>query len=172
MIGPPASPVTKAAGAAIAGIAALAVGALVVGCVIGRAFVGTRPDALAGVWVDSARATPTDTVAWILSPGGTDETLHITVVRRPAGDSTVTPPTIVRETTRYGAWYVAGDPDDTTARQLCVRRKGRAARSACFRFHLDTLPASDLGGARRRLVVFGYQGHHRSGDRVLFERLP
>ena len=43
--------------------------------------VGPKPHELVGVWIDSAKATPTDTIAWILGADGDDRTLHVHVSR-------------------------------------------------------------------------------------------
>jgi hypothetical protein len=122
---------------------------------------------LAGVWVDSTKATPADTIAWKLDPNGSDWTLEIRIVR----DSAMRVTTERRET-RYGYWYLQGVLTDTAGRALCIKVRPRDG-ATCYAFELDTLPAPQGGGpARRRMVVLGYQGQQHKRTRVLIERLP
>jgi hypothetical protein len=126
---------------------------------------------LAGVWVDSTKATPTDTVAWKLDPNGSDWTLEIRVLR----DSLMRV-TTEQHVTRYGYWYLRGALADTAGRALCIKVRPRDG-ATCYAFELDTVraargdaPVAD-GAPRRRLVVLGYQGQQHKRTRVLIERL-
>lgn len=121
---------------------------------------GPRPPELAGVWVDSSKSTPTDTIAWTLAENGEDGTLHISV----GWDHGVA--SISETRTHYGNWYVDGTIADSAGRRLCIKRRPRDGPT-CSRFRLDS-PANSA----RRLAILGYRSAHHVGDRVLFERLP
>jgi hypothetical protein len=127
----------------------------------------TNDDArgLAGIWVDSAKATPGDTTAWKLDGSGADWTLKIRVVRDGSGRATTE-----QTQTRYGYWYLQGALGDTTGRALCFKPRPRDG-GTCYPFRLDTLGG---GGAlaRRQIVIAGYRGQQHSRTRVLVERLP
>ena len=115
------------------------------------------------MWIDVAKTTPTDTLAWLLEPNGADRTLQVRQLRDDAGE-------VRREELRrsYGAWYMSGELRDTTGRALCFKPHARFGPT-CFGFRLDTLTAAPV---RRRLTIIGYRGNHSTADRVLIERLP
>lgn len=122
---------------------------------------------LAGVWVDSVKRSPTDTVAWRLDPNGADWTLEIHVVsdRVRGGRSE-------QLAKRYGYWYLDGAVSDPARRMICFKKRPRDG-GTCYPFTLDTLPATGIAGLRqRRLIVDGYAGEQHQRTRVLFERLP
>ena len=122
---------------------------------------------LAGVWIDSAKATPSDTVAWRLDRNGADWTLRITVARDDSNRVT----TEQRET-RYGYWYVEGSLADTSGRALCFKTRPRDG-GTCYPFRLDTLAAGTTDSRpRRQLVISGYRGQQHTRTRVLVERVP
>lgn len=125
-----------------------------------------KPAQLVGVWVDSASATATDTVAWVLAADGADRTLHLHVTVDSAGRSHVS-----RDERGYSSWYVDGTMGDTLQQSICVQNHAGRRESNCSRFILDTLPTSPGGTVRRRLRIFGYCSRHHTGDRVLLERL-
>ncbi|MFI5310425.1 MAG: hypothetical protein ACHQQ3_04265 [Gemmatimonadales bacterium] len=128
---------------------------------------GADTHAFAGVWVDSTKATPTDTVAWKLDPNGNDWTLEIKVVSDNAGHTATE-----RHETRYGYWYLRGAAADSADRALCIKVRPRDG-ATCYAFQLDTIrSASADTRPRRRLVVLGYQGQQHKRTRVLLERLP
>ena len=128
---------------------------------------GMDTHTLAGVWVDSTKATPTDTVAWKLDPNGSDWTLEIRVVR----DGAMRVRT-ERSETRYGYWSLQGALADTAGRALCIKVRPRDG-ATCYAFEFDTLRSPpDDGPVRRRMVVLGYQGQQHRRTRVLIERLP
>jgi hypothetical protein len=124
--------------------------------------VGPKPHELVGVWIDSAKATPSDTIAWILGADGDDRTLHIQVSRDANGVASVQ-----TDHKRYGFWYSDGDIGDTASRKLCVKRRAREG-GTCTHFRLDTTTVT----MRRRLTLYGYRTSHGVNDRVLLERLP
>lgn len=126
--------------------------------------VGPHPAALAGIWIDSAKATPTDTVAWVLAPNGEDRTLVVHVRPAITAASAVT-----RREIRYGFWYLSGALGDTTRQAICVKRRPRDG-AACAPFRLDTIPKVGSATARRRLRISGFRGEHHTRDRVLLER--
>lgn len=121
---------------------------------------GPRPHELAGVWVDSSKSTPTDTIAWTLAESGEDGTLHISVARDSGGAR------VSQTRTRYGNWYVDGSMADSASRRLCFKRRPRDGPT-CNRFRIDS-----LANRPRRLTILGYHSAHHVGDRTLFERLP
>lgn len=125
---------------------------------------GPHPAALAGIWIASAKATPTDTVAWVLAPNGEDLTLVVYV--RPA---TTAASAVTRRETRYGFWYLSGALGDAMRQAICVKRRARDG-AACAPFRLDTIPAAAGVPARRRLRVLGSRGDHHTRDRGLLER--
>ena len=125
--------------------------------------VGPKPRELAGVWIDSAKTTALDTLAWVLGSNGDDGTLHLTVKRDPQGM-----PIVQSEEKRYGFWYLEGNLSDTTGRAFCVKPRARNG-GTCTRFRMDTLNTLPV---RRRLVMINYRGAHHTADRVLLERLP
>ena len=124
---------------------------------------GPRPPELAGVWIDVAKTTPTDTLAWLLESSGADRTLQVRYTRDAAG-------ALSREEQRrsYGVWYMDGRLQDSVGRALCFKPHARSG-STCYPFRLDTLSTSPV---RRRLTVLGYRGNHSIADRVLVERVP
>lgn len=125
--------------------------------------VGPKPHELVGVRVDSAKATPTDTIAWILGADGDDRTLHIHVSRDAKGA-----PSVQTDDKRYGHWYSSGDIGDTASLQLCVKRRAREG-GTCTHVRLDTTTTFPT---RRRLTLHGYRTLHGVNDRILLERLP
>lgn len=135
-------------------------------CAMGRAarsYVSYGyPSRLVGTWVDSALATPTDTVAWVLGARGLDQTLTIHLTT----DSTAT----VARTEHvdgYGYWYVpGGEPEEDTGR-VCFRSRARG-HDSCFPYALTHVVTANRD--RRRLLVSGYAGLHHTRDRVLLER--
>jgi hypothetical protein len=141
---------------------------LTAGCIPGIAWFrpGPHPSDIAGIWVDSSKATPTDTVAWVLAPNGDDRTLDVHVASDSAGRAVIT-----RTEKRYGFWFLRGSLADSAGRAICFKDKPRDGAS-CVAFRLDTLSDPRGGPARRRLLLPGYKGHHHTRDRVLFERLP
>ena len=123
--------------------------------------------ALAGVWVDSVKRSPTDTVAWRLDPNGADWTLEIHVVSD-SGRAVRSE----QRAKRYGYWYLDGAVSDTAGRMICFKKRPRDG-GTCYPFRLDTLPATGKEvQLRRRLIVDGYAGEQHQRTRVLFERLP
>ena len=135
---------------------------LLAACAGGLAIGGgerTHPQVLVGAWVDSAKSSPSDSSFWVLSASGDDASRR---VRRASPDST---PRI--EGRHYGYWYLEGSLGDSATRAICfTKRPGRSAPT-CIPFSLDSTTTG--GRARRRLVVYGYQGRHSSGARVLLE---
>ena len=123
--------------------------------------------ALAGVWVDSVKRSPADTVAWRLDPNGADWTLEIHVVSDSGRGVR-----IEQRAKRYGYWYLDGAVSDTAGRMICFKKRPRDG-GTCYPFRLDTLPATGKEvQLRRRLIVDGYAGEQHQRTRVLFERLP
>ena len=122
---------------------------------------------LAGVWVDSVKRSPADTVAWRLDPNGADWTLEIHVVSDSGRGVR-----IEQRAKRYGYWYLDGAVSDTAGRMICFKKRPRDG-GTCYPFRLDTLPATgNEVQLRRRLIVDGYAGEQHQRTRVLFERLP
>lgn len=122
---------------------------------------GAHPAALVGAWVDSVKSSPADSSYWMLSSSGDDAARR---VRRTSPDSV---PTV--EQRHYGYWYLRGALADTADRAICfTKRPGRSAPT-CIPFALDS--TSSGGRSRRRLVVYGYEGRHSSGARVLLEAM-
>lgn len=148
----------------------LVIAVIVGGCAAGRMVTHyvaySNPPELAGTWVDSALASPSDTVAWILGPGGLDQTLTLH-----RDDS-------ARESTRwishvqgYGYWYVPGGLHPAGHGRICFRSRARG-HDSCYPYAISIVAAP--GGAtpaRRRMVIFGYRGLRHTRDRVLYRRL-
>ena len=125
------------------------------------------PRSLAGMWIDSARVTPEDTLAWRLDPNGSDWVVRIRVVRDSANRATTE-----RRDKRYGYWYLRGALDDTLHRTLCFKQRPRDG-GTCYPFHMDTLPApAGSDRPRRQITIAGYRGQREARIRVLIERLP
>lgn len=124
---------------------------------------GPRPPELAGVWIDVAKTTPTDTLAWLLESSGADRTLQVRYTRDAAG-------VLSRDEQQrsYGVWYMEGHLQDTLSRALCFKPHARSG-ATCYPFRLDTLATAST---RRRLTVIGYRGNRSITDRVLVERVP
>ena len=137
------------------------------GCLAGVTWGRPGPtlSALTGIWVDSSKATPTDTVAWMLTPEGYDMTLAIKVTR-----DSLNRPTSTRTETRHGFWYLQGSLADTAGRALCFKKRPRDGPT-CSAFRLDTIRAPVAAPSRRRLLVLSYSGRVNTRDRVLLERL-
>lgn len=128
---------------------------------------GARPPQLISTWVDSALATPTDTVAWVLRENGDDRTLRIHVNTDSSGRATRT------STERhYAMWWVSGDLTDTLRRRFCSSPRPGRFGSTCYSFHIDTIAATDTSPLYRRLLVVGYAGTTHVRNRVLIERRP
>jgi hypothetical protein len=143
---------------------ALAVLVLAAGCAGGSRnwfSPGPRPLEIAGVWIDVALSSPSDTVAWILAPSGSNRTSHISVGQ----DSRGVPSTVAHEKSN-GLWYLSGRLGDTTTQAICYKRRARDG-GTCLRFQMDTVSGPRL---LRRLRVFSYSGDHRNGARVFLER--
>ena len=115
----------------------------------------------AGQWIDLAKTLPSDTMVWVLSPGGSDGLLRIALERDPEGGFKR-----VERRQHYGHWSLS--QDGAGLPMLCFNKRPGRQPPSCSSFHIDTLPA-DSGG-QRRLIVRGYQGRHHAGDRVLIER--
>ncbi len=117
-------------------------------------------DAVAGEWVDVSKSTQTDTMVWVLTDGGDDQLLRVSL------DSSGTKVT----RSHFGRWSVETSETGGQATSLCfVRRPGRDAPS-CVDFTIDTIRAS--GHPIRRLTLRNYVGQHHTGDRQLLERVP
>lgn len=115
--------------------------------------LGPHPAALAGVWVDPSKATPTDTVAWVLTPTGEDRTriIHVEPLQ-PRTTGPVGRRQVKRQERRHGSWYLSGVLGDTSSQAICVKRRARDGAS-CASFRLDTLPATAGTHGRRRLRI-------------------
>lgn len=124
---------------------------------------GPRPPELAAIWIDLAKTSYGDTVAWVLAPNGDDRTLHTLVKRDEKGSLTT-----VRREAHYGFWYTSGKLTDTAKRAICFKKRARDG-ATCLRFRMDTLAAQPL---RRRLTVLLYSGRHHTADRLFVDRSP
>jgi hypothetical protein len=124
---------------------------------------GPRPPEVAGVWIDLAKTSYADTVAWVLAPNGNDRTLHIRV-KTDEGGSLAT----VQNEAAYGLWYVSGELADTAKRAICFKKRVRDG-ATCLRFRIDTVATQPL---RRRLSILMYQGSHHRADRFFIDRSP
>ena len=133
------------------------------GCASGNWFhFGPRPPELVGTWIDSARATPTDTFAWVLKANGDDQSLHISI-RRDATGAAVLKQLQQRDT----QWYLSRSLTGASQPKLCFKRRARDG-GMCVRFKMDTLTS----GSGRRLHILGDADRDRLGDRILEERTP
>lgn len=120
----------------------------------------SRPEALAGEWIDTRHATPADTSLWVLRTDGYDGSAHL--IHHGSDHD--------RKESRYGAWYLHGSLTANSDRSICfAKRLGRDA-ATCLPFTLDTIELPD--GPWRRLTVRGYQGQHTTGDRILIAPIP
>jgi hypothetical protein len=126
----------------------------------GRTGVAAGP---AGEWIDLAKTTPTDTMIWVLAPGGSDGLLHVGIVQGPDGQLRRH-----EERRHYGRWSIGADPEGRPT--LCFNRRPGRQPPSCSAFRLDTIPGQDR--TRRRLSITAYQGRHHLGERVLLEREP
>jgi hypothetical protein len=127
------------------------------GCAGSLFHKGPRPPELAGLWADSALATPTDTVAWVFLGNGTRLWRH-TVVRHNASGNRV----IEATQKRAGSWYFKGRLTDSINRQLCSYKRARDW-GTCVHFSLDSILTPLRSGEktlRRRLVLRQYAGGH------------
>lgn len=122
--------------------------------------LGPRPSEIAGVWIDVARTSYSDTVAWVLAPNGDDRTLHIGVNRDADGVAATT-----KHETWNGMWYLSGKLTDTTDRAICFKRRVRDG-ATCVRFRMDTAGVHAL----RQMTVLGYQGQRQAIEHIFFER--
>lgn len=120
---------------------------------------GEHPDALVGLWVDSARTVPTDTSIWLLTARGEDISLRI---RKPP----VVPRPRVEER-RYGAWWLKGSLTEKASRAICFTNRPGRSGWTCVPFDLDSVASG--GGFVRRLEVYGYQGREATPPRVFVE---
>jgi hypothetical protein len=129
--------------------------------------LGPRPAQLAGVWVDSAATTDGDTMSLVLDEGGDDRSIHVRVRRDVQG-------TVMLDTDRKlnGRWWVSGALADTVHRQLCVTRRPGRNPGTCVPFRVDTVPAENRAGLRRRLILWRIEDRQRQSGRVLLERTP
>lgn len=138
---------------------------LVVACAGGWFTAGPRPSALVGRWVDSASATPRDTVVWDLASNGVRRMTRITVTRRTADSATV--PHVMLRTSDEGLWYVSGALSDSINRAFCFKRRSRDG-ATCRHFRLDTLSRAGERPLRRLVILADDRGQTR--DQVLVER--
>lgn len=143
--------------------------ALLSGCAAGRSVTGyfsyANPPRLVGTWVDSALATSTDTIAWVLGPRGLDKTLSVHV--GPAAESASGRTETVAG---YGYWYVRGGLASVDTGHICFRSRARG-RDACFAYELSmALAPTAAAPQRRRLLIVAYEGRRHTRDRVLLER--
>lgn len=145
--------------------------ALVSGCAVGHLVTGlvaySNPQRLVGAWVDSALATPTDTVAWVLGPRGVDQRLARHFASTEGGAAKWN-----ESLDGYGYWYVPGRAATADTGRICFRSRARG-RDACFPYQLGTAQAAADGAQerpRKRLLIVAYQGQHHTRDRVLIER--
>lgn len=130
--------------------------------------LGPRPAQLAGVWIDSAATTPSDTFSRILDPGGADRSTHTSVVRGAHGQHVLT--TVKK---RNGWWWVRGGLADTMHRQLCLTRRSGRNPGTCVAFYLDSVTTSgSAAGTRRRLILWTFDDKARQHGRVFLERMP
>jgi hypothetical protein len=144
-------------------ILALAGGVLTAACASGSGnwfSLGPRPPEIAGVWIDVALTSSSDTVAWILAPNGVDRTVHTSVSRDSRGVMSVA----VHETSN-GFWYLSGRLEDTINRAICYKRRARDG-ATCLRFRMDTVANTRF---LRRLTVLGYKGEPLKEERVFVE---
>ena len=113
------------------------------------------------MWIDVARTSYSDTVAWVLAPNGDDRTISIAITRDDRGIASATTQEIWN-----GKWYLSGRLADTTNRAICYKRRVRNG-ATCLRFRMDTVAATP---PLRRLTVLGYEGQHPEEVRVFVER--
>jgi len=139
------------------------IGLALAGCASLRPF-GTRPSALAGVWIDSTKTTPSDSSYWVLGSDGSDRTRR---VERAMSQGSSQPHVTEQD---YGVWWLAGSLDDTVGRRLCIRRHGRSTPATCFSFTLDSTRSA--APPIRRLLLKDYRGNNSLRDRVLLEQRP
>ena len=155
----------RGARVALAGLALVGPALFGAACA-GRSALGwsaaSRARTLAGDWVDSAKATPTDTTAWRLGADGSDWTVTVHVRREGLAGAAA-----VERATRYGYWYLQGALADSVGRGLCFKKRPRDG-ATCYPFQVDTIVVS--GEPRRRLRVSGYAGQRHTRTRVLIER--
>ena len=118
----------------------------------------------AGVWSDSSKSTPSDTVAGVRDHNGSDRTPAIKVLRDTEGR--VRSAQIER---RYGVWYLPESLADTADRALRFRTNPRVDGSRVA-FRRDTLRVPGAVGLRRRWLIRNHEGQRNTRDRVLLER--
>ncbi|MEA3245829.1 MAG: hypothetical protein U9Q74_06705 [Gemmatimonadota bacterium] len=145
-------------------IATLASFAMVSACAAVGYFRYSYPSRIAGTWVDSSLATPTDTIGWVLGVRGLDQTLakHLVADSTDGGHWT-------EDISGYGYWYVPGGEPAADTGRICFRSRGRG-RDACFRYQLGAERLGPDAQPRRRLLIVAYQGLHHTRDRILLER--
>ncbi len=142
------------------------VAAMVGGCATVHPGIGlSRPQALAGEWIDLSHTTAADTALWVLRGDGYDGSAHI-LTSHDHSDG-VSRQRIER---RYGSWYLRSSMSDSVGRAICFARRLGRDGATCIPFSLDSVRTP--AGMRLRLIVHGYQGEHRTGDRELVERKP
>ena len=125
---------------------------------------GPRPSDLAGVWIDASKATPSDTVAWVLDHNGSDRTLAIKECHDTDGRAR-----IARSERRYGVRYLQGSLAATADRVLRFETNPRVGGS-CVACQRDTLRVPGALGSRRRLLIRNHEGQRNTRDGVLLER--
>ena len=125
--------------------------------------LGPRPTEIAGVWIDLAQTSATETVAWVLAPDGDDHTMRV-VVHDSGGKHLTT------VSQRWnGWWYVSGNLSDPTHRAICYKRRPRDG-ATCLRFRLDTLTIPNPD--RRRLTILGYTNEEWLQPRIFVGHQP
>lgn len=135
------------------------------GCALAPRFAPLSPSAaLVGVWIDSLRTTPSDTVVWMLARDGSKRVRYASVRADKAGRSR-TNERIVSD----GHWYVSDPTGDVAGRRYCFRRRPMDGAS-CVSFHLDTLSQGASGVARRRLAISSFDGGVAPASQVLLEQ--
>ena len=141
-----------------------------VACV--RLATGPRPAAVAGVWIDSTRSVPGDTLLWALSPEGsalldlTARTDHPS--EAPLRSDPYAGPAR-RARTYHGTWYTRPSASGGGAPELCFMRPGREAET-CSPFSVDTTTVAGVRTVRLRLEARP-EGRARAG-RTLLRHIP
>lgn len=118
-----------------------------------RFATGSRPSAVAGVWVDATRSTPGDTLLWALSSQGT-ALLDLTARTDVLSDAPVRSDSLAgparRSRTYHGVWYTRSSGSSSGAPELCFMRPGREAET-CSPFTVDTTMIAGAPTVRLRL---------------------
>ena len=135
------------------------------GCVLAPRFDPPSPAAaFVGVWIDSLRTSPLDTVTWMLARDGSKRVRYVSVRTDPAGGSR-TSERIVSD----GHWYLSGPAGDAAGRRFCFKRRPMDG-ATCIAFHLDTLRQNAPGATRRRLALSSFDGGVAPASQVLLEQ--